>query len=87
MLPEPVEFYIDGQLRWVGALVYLDCDEEKRMFSYNFVADAADLQSRIDGVSLTSLEPGPGAPGARHQRGRLRAALPAQRRLLRRQGH
>ena len=56
--PEPVEFYIDGQLRWVGALVYLDCDEEKQLFAYNFVADAADLQSRIEGVSVASLDLG-----------------------------
>ena len=56
--PEPVEFYIDGQLRWVGALLYLDCDEERALYSYHFVADAADLQSRIDGVSLPSLDLG-----------------------------
>jgi hypothetical protein len=53
--PEPVQFYLDGILRWVGSLVYLDMDEEKQVFEYHFVADAADLQSRIDGVSLTGL--------------------------------
>lgn len=56
--PEPCQFYIDGVLRWVGALVYLDCEEERQVYSYNFVADAADLQSRIDGVSLSSLDLG-----------------------------
>ncbi len=55
---EPVEFYIDGQLRWVGALVYLDCDEDKKLFAYNFVADAADLQSRLEGVSLADMDLG-----------------------------
>ncbi|MDO7853144.1 hypothetical protein [Hymenobacter convexus] len=56
--PEPVEFYIDQQLRWVGSLLYLDCDEDKGLFSYNFVADAADLQARIEGVTLPSLDLG-----------------------------
>ena len=55
---EPVQFYIDGQLRWVGALVYLDCDEPRGLYAYNFVADAADLQARIAGVSLPALELG-----------------------------
>jgi hypothetical protein len=52
---EPCQFYLDGVLRWVGALVYLDCDEEEAVYEYNFVADAADLNSRIDGVSLPGL--------------------------------
>ena len=56
--PEPVEFYLDGLLRWVGSLVYLDADEEKQVLEYHFVADAADLQSRIEGVSLVSLDLG-----------------------------
>jgi hypothetical protein len=56
--PEPTQFYIDGVMRWVGALVYLDLDEEKGLFAYNFVADAADLQSRIEGVTLASLDLG-----------------------------
>jgi hypothetical protein len=56
--PEPCEFYIDGQLRWVGALVYLECDEAKELFTYNFVADAVDLQARIDGVTLGGLDLG-----------------------------
>jgi hypothetical protein len=56
--PVPVQFYLDGVLRWVGSLVYLDVDEEKQVFEYHFVADAADLQSRIDGVSLISLDLG-----------------------------
>lgn len=56
--PEPVQFYLDGVLRWVGSLVYLDVDEEKQVLEYHFVADAADLQSRIDGVSLGSLDLG-----------------------------
>ena len=56
--PEPVSFYIDGLLRWVGAMVYLDWDEANGRYEYNFVADAADLQSRIDGVSLPTLDLG-----------------------------
>jgi hypothetical protein len=56
--PEPAHFYIDGVLRWVGALIYLDCDEKQQQYEYNFVADAADLASRIDGVSLISLDLG-----------------------------
>jgi len=56
--PEPAEFYIDGILRWVGSLVYLDCDEAKQQYEYNFVADAADLASRIDGVNLPTLDLG-----------------------------
>ena len=56
--PENCEFYIDGQLRWVGALVYLECDEAKQLYAYNFVADAADLQARIEGVTLASLDLG-----------------------------
>jgi hypothetical protein len=55
LAPEPASFYIDGVLRWVGSLVYLDCDEDAQLYEYNFVADAADLASRIDGVSLVSL--------------------------------
>ncbi|MVN77752.1 hypothetical protein GO988_15570 [Hymenobacter sp. HMF4947] len=56
--PLPTQLFIDGVLRWVGALVYLDYDEEKQLYAYNFVADAADLASRIDGVSLRSLDLG-----------------------------
>jgi hypothetical protein len=56
--PEPAELYIDGVLWRVGALVYESYDEEKQVFQYKFLADAADLQSRIEGVSLKSLELG-----------------------------
>ncbi|WP_201979395.1 hypothetical protein [Hymenobacter rubidus] len=56
--PEPCKFYIDEQLRWVGSLVYLECDEKKGLYAYNFVADAADLQARIEGVTLPSLDLG-----------------------------
>ena len=52
---EPVQFFVDGQLYRVGALVYLDCDEERGLYAYNFIADAADLQARIAGVSLPAL--------------------------------
>ncbi|MGI4762328.1 MAG: hypothetical protein ACRYF0_16580 [Janthinobacterium lividum] len=55
---EPCQLYLDGVLRWVGALVYLDCDEEKDLYEYTFVADAADLASRIEGVSLPGLDLG-----------------------------
>jgi hypothetical protein len=55
---EPCSFYIEGNLRWVGALVYLDCDEERGLLAYHFVADAADLASRLDGVHLPQLELG-----------------------------
>jgi len=53
--PEPVEFYLEGILRWVGSLVYLGCDEERQVLEYHFVADAADLATRLDGVSLPQL--------------------------------
>ncbi|TPG71974.1 hypothetical protein [Hymenobacter nivis] len=56
--PEPAGLYLDGVLRWAGSLVYLDCDEAQQMFQYNFVADAADLATRIDGVSLPGLDLG-----------------------------
>ena len=56
--PEPCEFYIDGVLRWVGSLAYLSVDEEKQLYEYHFLADAADLQSRIDGVKLPGLDLG-----------------------------
>ncbi|MGI4760909.1 MAG: hypothetical protein ACRYF0_09400 [Janthinobacterium lividum] len=55
---EPCRLYLDGVLRWVGALVYLDCDEEKELYAYSFVADAADLASRLDGVNLPGLDLG-----------------------------
>ena len=55
---QPCRFYIDGALRWVGALVYLDCDEEKQVYEYHFVADAADLASRIEGLNLPALDLG-----------------------------
>lgn len=55
---EPAEFYIDGTLRWVGALVYQDYDEEKQVLAYTFVAGAADLQSRLDGLTLPALDLG-----------------------------
>lgn len=54
----PCSFYIEGALRWVGALVYLDCDEERGLLEYHFVADAADLGGRIDGVNLPQLDLG-----------------------------
>jgi len=54
----PCSFYIEGALRWVGSLVYLDCDEERGLLEYHFVADAADLASRIDGVNLPQLDLG-----------------------------
>ncbi|MDO7877674.1 hypothetical protein Q5H93_23245 [Hymenobacter sp. ASUV-10] len=53
--PEPTEFYIDGVMRWVGSLVYLEHDEERAQLLYNFVAEAADLQSRIAGRQLRDL--------------------------------
>ena len=53
--PEPAEFYLDGILRWVGALVYQSCDEAKQLYAYNFVADAADLASRLEGLNLPAL--------------------------------
>lgn len=56
--PEPCEFYIDGVLRWVGSLAYLSVDEERQLYEYHFLADAADLQSRIEGVQLPGLDLG-----------------------------
>lgn len=56
--PEPVQLYLDGVLRWVGSLVYLSCDEAAQHLEYHFVADAADLATRLDGVSLPQLDLG-----------------------------
>jgi hypothetical protein len=56
--PEPVEFYLEGLLRWVGSLVYLGCDEERQQLEYHFVADAADLATRLDSVTLPQLDLG-----------------------------
>jgi hypothetical protein len=56
--PEPVHFYLEGVLRWVGSLLYLSYDEERGVLEYHFVADAADLATRLDGVTLPSLELG-----------------------------
>ena len=56
--PEPAQLYVDGVLLRVGSLVYLSCDEEKQLYACNFLADAADLASRIDGVLLPTLDLG-----------------------------
>jgi hypothetical protein len=56
--PEPVEFYIDGQLWRVGSLLYKEHQPEKRVLQYQFAAAADDLQARIDGVTLASLDLG-----------------------------
>lgn len=56
--PEPCGFYLEGVLRWFGSLVYLAVREADQVFEYNFVADAADLATRIEGVSLASLDLG-----------------------------
>lgn len=56
--PEPVQFYLEGVLRWVGSLLYLSFDEERQVLEYHFVADAADLATRLDGVTLPSLDLG-----------------------------
>ncbi|MGI4833268.1 MAG: hypothetical protein ACRYFK_07385 [Janthinobacterium lividum] len=56
--PEPCQLYLEGALRWVGSLVYLSVDEDKQLYAYNFVADAADLAARLDGLNLTQLDLG-----------------------------
>ena len=54
----PCQLYVEGVLRWVGALVYLDYDEAAGHYEYTFVADAADLASRLEGLSLPGLDLG-----------------------------
>lgn len=56
--PEMAYFYIDGALWRAGSLVYESGDEAKRELRYTFVADAADLASRIEGLTLPGLELG-----------------------------
>ncbi len=56
--PEPAQLYVAGVLLRVGSLMYLSCDEEKQLYACNFLADAADLASRIDGVLLPTLDLG-----------------------------
>ncbi len=78
--PEPVELYLEGVLRWVGSLVYLSYDEEKQVLAYQFVADAADLNTRLDGVSLPALELGTALLELRHDAALY--ALPCLRNTL-----
>lgn len=56
--PEPVQCYLDGVLRWVGSLLYLSYDEARQVLEYHFVADAADLATRLDGLRLPQLDLG-----------------------------
>ncbi|OUJ71987.1 hypothetical protein [Hymenobacter crusticola] len=56
--PEPVEFYLDGVLWRVGSLLYQDWQPDKNTYTYQFAAGADDLQARIDGVTLASLDLG-----------------------------
>jgi hypothetical protein len=56
--PEPVAFYVDGLLWRVGQLLYQEWDGEKNLFQYQFSADAADLQSQVEGVTLRTLDLG-----------------------------
>lgn len=56
--PEPAQLYVDGVLLRVGSLVYLSCDEAQQLYACNFLADAADLASRIEGVLLPTLDLG-----------------------------
>ncbi|WP_375435101.1 hypothetical protein [uncultured Hymenobacter sp.] len=55
---EPVEFYVDGLLWRVGSLVYQEFQPDKRVLQYKFVAAAADLASRIDGLLLGEMSLG-----------------------------
>ncbi|PJJ59449.1 hypothetical protein [Hymenobacter chitinivorans] len=56
--PEPVLFFIEELLWRRGSLVYRDFDEEKELLQYHFVADATDLQSKIEGLSLATMDLG-----------------------------
>ncbi|OWP62874.1 hypothetical protein CDA63_11695 [Hymenobacter amundsenii] len=56
--PEPYDCYIDEVLWRRGSLLYKEADEQKRVWSYTFAADAADLQARIAGRTLRQLELG-----------------------------
>ncbi|TGE26896.1 hypothetical protein [Hymenobacter metallicola] len=56
--PEPVRFIIENLLWRLGSLVYRDFDEEKQTLQYHFVADATDLQTKIDGLSLATMDLG-----------------------------
>ncbi|MBO3270744.1 hypothetical protein [Hymenobacter defluvii] len=56
--PESVEFYVDGQLWRVGSLLYQEHQPDKQVLLYKFAAGADDLQARIDGVTLASLDLG-----------------------------
>lgn len=56
--PEPAEFYVDGLLWRVGSLLYREFEAGKRQLSYQFAADAADLQRRTEGLSLPDLNLG-----------------------------
>jgi hypothetical protein len=78
--PEPVQFYLEGVLRWVGSLLYLDFDEERQVLAYHFVADAADLATRLDGVSLPQLDLGTTLLELRHDAALY--ALPCVRNTL-----
>lgn len=56
--PEPVEFYVDGQLWRVGSLLYQEYQPNKQVLVYKFAAGADDLQARIEGLTLASLDLG-----------------------------
>ncbi|GAA3954140.1 hypothetical protein [Hymenobacter algoricola] len=53
--PEPADFYIEELLWRVGSLRYQGCDEDKQQLLYDFVADAADLQAQIEGLTLPTM--------------------------------
>ncbi|UOR06751.1 hypothetical protein MUN82_06530 [Hymenobacter aerilatus] len=56
--PESVEFYVDGVLWRVGSLLYQEHQPDKQLLVYKFAAGADDLQARIEGVTLASLDLG-----------------------------
>jgi hypothetical protein len=56
--PVTVDCYVEN-VRWRrGRLVYLSVDAQAKRLRYNFVADAADLATRIKNVKLTTLDLG-----------------------------
>ena len=53
--PEPTDCYLDGVLWRRGSLVFRSYDAPKRVYRYNFVADATDLAKQLAGLRLPDL--------------------------------
>ncbi|WP_198976981.1 hypothetical protein [Hymenobacter sp. BT523] len=53
--PEPTDCYLEGVLWRRGSLVFRSFDAQKKVYRYNFVADATDLAKQLAGVKLPEL--------------------------------